>query len=559
MSDHAQAGHRSTKGHEAFGCPLAPTNLARLGAVRFVAPPSTLADKEKDGRPKHTLTNSIGTEVGAATADPRFNAGLVTNIATQTTDQPDKPRHYLFPRYALEQPRDPDELATRDQPPLAIPQSSAEASPTPHSDALQLHQTKPTRKDRPQILRRSRPYDPAAIRASTRTSRAGAQPCHREDHVHEKRHCPQNKRCTLCNSPGHAPSECLFPHSNCRPAQPCRVGTKHAHAHDNDGCPWPGVASGAPRTTAHLTQGNTSVNLTYARAERHNAWNKIVPESESTSTIAITANVSAPTQEDDIPTGAATSPTPTASVATKSPTATTTLRISKRFASNFIPTITRTTSPSTTHPISSRGLLADLVRAHKSNDKNILEGPTQTKSHGNITPDPARRAKPDLESHGLHRTTHHQRHPRFPGPLTVPVQHTSSPQTQDARRFCPPTIRNTSLPHNPNVDYRFTYDPALTTPGTTAMFDSTAITNLSITTRPLDSTPIPTSSRSPTTWTAAMSIANEDALSFSSMQCINVSDHHAQTTHGFDTNYDHVTKAQAFVLRSFWTYQSDLD
>ncbi|KAH9075645.1 hypothetical protein EDB83DRAFT_2312083 [Lactarius deliciosus] len=163
MSDHVQARHRLTKGHEAFACLLALTSLACLGGVHFVAPPSMLADKEKGGRPRHTLTNSISTEVGAATADPQFNAGLVTDIAMQTTDQPDNPRHYLFPRYALEQPHDPDELATRDQPPPAIPRSSAEASPTPHGDALQLHQTKPTQKDCPQILQQFRPYDTAAI------------------------------------------------------------------------------------------------------------------------------------------------------------------------------------------------------------------------------------------------------------------------------------------------------------------------------------------------------------------------------------------------------------
>ncbi|KAH9069628.1 hypothetical protein EDB83DRAFT_2518383 [Lactarius deliciosus] len=114
------------------------------------------------------------------------------------------PLHTIFPRYTLELSHDPDELATRNEP-LQEP-------------------------------RRFRPYDPEAVR--THTSRAGEQLCGCSNPAHEKRHCHHNKRCKLCNSPGHAPFERLFPHSNCQATQRCRVGTEHAHVNDNDECPW---------------------------------------------------------------------------------------------------------------------------------------------------------------------------------------------------------------------------------------------------------------------------------------------------------------------------------
>ncbi|KAH9022747.1 hypothetical protein EDB83DRAFT_2320265 [Lactarius deliciosus] len=458
-----------------------------------------------DDRPRHTLTNSIGTEVGAVTADPRFNAGLVTDITTQTTDQPDNPQHYLFLCYALEQPCDPDELATPNPHERTIHRACNGSAPTTQQLYKPLHA----------------PVVQEHNRVTVRTTYMRNDIALKTNDAH------------FATAQGIPPLNVSFPMVTVVPRN---------HAASGQNTHMPTTTTDAHGQGSPQEPHERPVNLTYAHAERRNAWNKIVPASKSTSTIAITANVSAPAQEDNIPTGAATLPTSTASAAAKSPTATMTLRISKHFASNFIPTITRTTSPSTSHPISSHGLLADLARAHKRNDKSILEGPTQAKLHGNTTPDPTRHVEPDLESWGLHGMTRHQCCPRFPGPLTVPVQHTSSPQMQDAHQFRPPTIHNTSLPHDPNVDYHFTYDPTLATPGMTAMFNSTAMTTCL-----LNSTPILTTSHSLTTWTAAMSIANEDTPTFGSMQCINVSNHHAQTLiHDFDTNYDHVTKEQAF-------------
>ncbi|KAH9049771.1 hypothetical protein EDB83DRAFT_2522633 [Lactarius deliciosus] len=140
------------------------------------------------------------------------------------------PLHTIFPCYTLELSRDPDELATRNEP-LQGP-------------------------------RRFRPYDPAAIRCSTRTSCAGEQLCGCSNPAHEKRHCHRNKRCKLCNSPGHAPFECLLPHSNCQATQQCRVGAKHAHVNDNDECPWTKTVNSeaTPRITVSPSPPTTLIS-----------------------------------------------------------------------------------------------------------------------------------------------------------------------------------------------------------------------------------------------------------------------------------------------------------
>ncbi|KAH9179181.1 hypothetical protein EDB89DRAFT_1901215 [Lactarius sanguifluus] len=166
-------------------------------------------------------------------------------------DMPSNNCRYVFPRNTLEQLRSPDELAT--DPPI-LSHHNTNTRSIARGDARQSCHTNATQTNHPQ---RYRPYDPAAVRASTRTSRAGEQPCRCSDPEHEKRHCHRNKCCTLCNSPGHAPNECLFPHRNCRDKQRCRVGAKHAHVNDNDGCPWTKtvVSRATPRGT---TLPNTS-------------------------------------------------------------------------------------------------------------------------------------------------------------------------------------------------------------------------------------------------------------------------------------------------------------
>ncbi|KAH9163829.1 hypothetical protein EDB89DRAFT_2143799 [Lactarius sanguifluus] len=137
---------------------------------------------------------------------------------------------HIFPRYVLELSRDPDELAMWNEP-LREP-------------------------------RRFRPYNPAAVRCSTCTSRAGEQLCGCSNPAHEKRHCHRNKRCKLCNSPGYAPFECLFPHSNRQATQRCRVGAKHVHVNDNDKCPWTKTidSEATPRITVSPSPPTTLIS-----------------------------------------------------------------------------------------------------------------------------------------------------------------------------------------------------------------------------------------------------------------------------------------------------------
>ncbi|KAH9007490.1 hypothetical protein EDB84DRAFT_1572823 [Lactarius hengduanensis] len=174
---------------------------------------------------------------------------------------------YTFPRHALEQPRDPDELATRKNYSPNEDRCNAETSPLLRDNAPRPQQTGPTPNNRPREQRRIRPYDPAAVQASTCTSRAGAQKtcqCN-DDREHGKRHCPHNKPCTFCNSPGHAPFEGLFQHSNYRPTQPCRVWERHVRVNDNNGCPWSGVASEAPQ----IKRTMTDVDITPVHSTPH--------------------------------------------------------------------------------------------------------------------------------------------------------------------------------------------------------------------------------------------------------------------------------------------------
>ncbi|KAH9029671.1 hypothetical protein EDB85DRAFT_1891934 [Lactarius pseudohatsudake] len=356
ISDHAHALHRSTKGHETYDCPFALTSITRLEEVQpgVVGLVSRLRGETYYQLRAELVVFRRGTDCCAATVVGRPLRPVVLLLVRPWTRRCDE-----VYRTALERPRDPDELATRN--------------------------------DHPQTLRRFRPYDPASIRATTRTSRAGGQPCDCDGQVHEKRHYPQNQRCTLCSSPGHTPFDCLFPHSNCRPTSPCHVGAKQAHTNDNDGCPWPGVTSGNPQPQGPRLRPIFETRSRQSKGRLgHESKDALIdrPSTPQRSWLSIVLDHT----------------------------------VGKRFSPDSA--INRTTPNSTAHPASSRDLMANLDRIHGNSSKTSLETPTLAESHVNTTLHPARTSQQDRRSPGPLTTDHGTlSSPRLRPLVTNPTQH----------------------------------------------------------------------------------------------------------------------------------------
>ncbi|KAH9048712.1 hypothetical protein EDB84DRAFT_1599699 [Lactarius hengduanensis] len=91
------------------------------------------------------------------------------------------PPRPISPCHALEQPRDPDELATQERHSPSKVQHHAEAPPVTRDNALQPQQANPMRSNHPQEPRRFRPYDRAAVQACN------------DDRKHQKCHYPHNR------------------------------------------------------------------------------------------------------------------------------------------------------------------------------------------------------------------------------------------------------------------------------------------------------------------------------------------------------------------------------
>ncbi|KAH8986783.1 hypothetical protein EDB86DRAFT_3082629 [Lactarius hatsudake] len=158
---------------------------------------------------------------------------------------------------------------------------------------------------------------------------------------------------------------------------------------------------------------------------------------------------------------------------------------------------------------------------HRDNDRSSLETPTLAESCINTTLHPTQTSQQDHGFLGSCRTTNRQNQ-RFSEPPTVPTYDAASPQMRDNCRFRPTPLLNMSTPHEPNIDYSSTRNPALVDPHT-----MTALT--------LNATPIPTSTHGPTTKTTAIPTTDKDATAFDNTQRIDIPDHHAVCPSGPQT------------------------
>ncbi|KAH9158454.1 hypothetical protein EDB89DRAFT_2203061 [Lactarius sanguifluus] len=455
-SNYAQARHRSTKEHELLDHTLTLADPMRILKTCSVTPLDTTANEERDDRPKQMLEDEAGIEADATTRDQLPKLDSAASVAPQLTDQPNNGHWYVFPRNALEQPCSPDELATGSPTP---DRHDTNACSVDRDGVRQSCHTDATRTNHPQRSQRYCPYDPTTVRASTRISRAGELPCGCSDPEHEKRHCHRNKRCTLCNSPGHAPYECLFPHSNCRDKQRCRVRAKHAHVNDNDGCPWTKAVDS--KTTP---RGTTPPNTSESTKSLHT-----LGQTQSTQSTAWSPIVLTPT------------------------------RIMERIALRSVSTTTRATPPVAPRPKLPQGLVADFEplgpRCMTSRRSHLrFPGPLRVPTHDT----------PIAQTQDDHRSCPTAIPNAYGGQtLTIDYRLTQSPTLDDTRATTTVTADSVTIPTSPSHSTKTTV-ATTATEGTTALDDYTTYhhrrdgNSIVLGNRPNDDT-----CRSPTTpWTS---------------------------------------------------------
>ncbi|KAH9177859.1 hypothetical protein EDB89DRAFT_2188499 [Lactarius sanguifluus] len=474
-SNYAQAWHRSTKEYELLDHTLTLADPMHILKTCSVTPPNTTANDEKDDRPEQTLEDEAGIEAGATTRDQLPKLDSAASVAPQLTDQPDNDHWYVFPRNALEQPRSPDELATR--PPILDRRNPSTRS-IDRGDVQQPQHTNSTQTNHPQGSQRYRPYDLAAVRASTRTSRAGEQLCGCNNPAHEKQHCHRNKQSALCSSPGHAPFECLFPHSSYRPTRPCPVGAKHTHTNDNGECPWPDSVSKTPQI--QLTEVNIAPSMLAVSPQsaahgktcsvRHGIIlsDNLVNDNDTSSVAQWPATAPSPRSPPPTTGGRlehgprhATAIALILAPSTSSPTTT------NASAGTSKPDIAHATPPSTMHPTSLHNRIAGCSHTHEDDDKDSPGPPYSGRvvCQHHPLPQSDLTARPRILRARVNNKP--STLPTIPRAIHDPTHDASSPQMRDDRRFCPYPLLSTPTSHEPDIDYSVIRDPTTVDPRTT--------------------------------------------------------------------------------------------
>ncbi|KAH9011470.1 hypothetical protein EDB84DRAFT_1445147, partial [Lactarius hengduanensis] len=147
----------------------------------------------------------------------------------------------------IHKPRDPDELPARGCPQPTISQITQELArlptPTPRNLARPPRREAVTRGDYGDFAPTTqRPYEPPHVPTAREHSLAVATVSYTNDDT-----ALVTNLASSVTARGMPPSNVSFPTATARPRNSATSGAKHAHANDNDGCPWTKTAEAAPR------------------------------------------------------------------------------------------------------------------------------------------------------------------------------------------------------------------------------------------------------------------------------------------------------------------------